>query len=780
MKPIFAIARASLARNKGQAVSLFIFALFAAFMLNSGLLLSLNFASFFDQKSQETNGPHFSVVESGKRYQPEQLAFLTEYAGVTQAEVQPLLAGQGDIQYNGSKMPAFFLYDTIETQRDIGRFQLTGTSQPLTDDGIYVPNIMNVGGGYRLNDDFTVLYHDREFTFTIKGFTEETFYGALTTQAYRFFITPAAQQHLLDQMPELDARLLSARMTDPADALDLQLAFDKQFFFSGAASSELYFPQYYGAVKDMRTFMSNISSTVLLLFAAILLIICLVDVRFRIANSIEKNMSNNGALKAMGYTNRQLSLAFLLQFVAVTLFGVLAGIGIAYLVLPAVSSILEAQTALHWRQGFDWLSSGLTLALIVGACIIVVLLCTRKIKKLPPLTALRGGLTTHSFKRNHLRLDTSHGRLSWLLALKTVIQNKGQSISVAVIVALVSFAAVAALSVQHNIGSDPEEFLKIIAGELPDCAFMVREPADAPAIYQSIQQDTGVRKTFYYDNRPLMASDIGATAIISDHFELFEGRLLYKGRFPKHDNEVTLSSILSRQLGVGIGDSVSLKCNGDAQTFIVTGLLQTINDSGLAAALTQEGYKRLFADFKPTFLYVYLNADADVDTYINQLSQRFDGAFATTTNLAELASAQMSVYGDIFGAITAVILAITGAVIALVIMLVLKAIILRRKRDYGIQKALGFTSWQLMTQTALNIMPVVVLGVAVGGTIGFFGFNSLFVALMSSMGIMNAALPAPLVLTLVLCTLLCLAAYGLALLFTAQIKKITPYILLSE
>jgi putative ABC transport system permease protein len=110
----------------------------------------------------------------------------------------------------------------------------------------------------------------------------------------------------------------------------------------------------------------------------------------------------------------------------------------------------------------------------------------------------------------------------------------------------------------------------------------------------------------------------------------------------------------------------------------------------------------------------------------------------------------------------------------------LKTIILRRRRELGIQKALGFTTLQLMNQLALYFIPVIVVGIAAGGVIGALGFNSMFVALTKSMGIMTASMPAPLGLTVAVCSILVLLSYVFAMLIAMRIRRISAYALVTE
>jgi putative ABC transport system permease protein len=107
-------------------------------------------------------------------------------------------------------------------------------------------------------------------------------------------------------------------------------------------------------------------------------------------------------------------------------------------------------------------------------------------------------------------------------------------------------------------------------------------------------------------------------------------------------------------------------------------------------------------------------------------------------------------------------------------------VILRRRRELGIQKALGFTTLQLMNQFALYFIPVIAAGVMAGGLLGIFGFNAIFVALTRGMGIMTASMPVPALLTIATCAGLVVLSYAFALLIASRIRRISAYALVSE
>jgi putative ABC transport system permease protein len=340
--------------------------------------------------------------------------------------------------------------------------------------------------------------------------------------------------------------------------------------------------------------------------------------------------------------------------------------------------------------------------------------------------------------------------------------------------------AAAGVSVYDNLGNNPEAFGKLLSGEVPDAFILANDADGAQEIAHYLEQNDDVRKSFYYGDNTVLIDDTRTLNWVVEDFGLTEGELLYEGRYPKHDNEIVISGSLSGMIDKAIGDTVRVTQNGGTVDFLVVGFIQSVNNGGICSAMTIEGAYRTQPDYQPRQIYIYLDDSAKTAAFVKTVSEKFGKETAVVTNLYELMDAQLSVYATIFQAVAAVVIAVTLLVILMTLYLVLKTVILRRRRALGIQKALGFTTLQLMNQFALNFVPVIALGVAAGGLCGIAGFNAIFVALCRGMGIMTASMSAPIGMTAVMCVCLVLAAYVFAMLIAWRVRKISAYALVTE
>ena len=118
--------------------------------------------------------------------------------------------------------------------------------------------------------------------------------------------------------------------------------------------------------------------------------------------------------------------------------------------------------------------------------------------------------------------------------------------------------------------------------------------------------------------------------------------------------------------------------------------------------------------------------------------------------------------------------------VLVVIRLLLKTVFIKREKEFGIKKAVGFTSRQLRIQLALSLIPISIIGSVLGGIAACLTTNKLFDLIFSSYGIKNSDLlinPGVIPVTILLVTLL---VFVISFIMSGRMKKISAYQLISE
>ena len=781
MKKIWMLAAANLRKSKSQTISLLVFVLIAAMFLSIGLTMYFGISELFEQRAEAGHSSHFTAIYTGAVPTDEHMDYIRTYPGVVESERQAAVGGYGDYLMGGAKSTAFMYFAKIDEHTGMDAPALIGDARPLVGDAIYIPYFMTLGNDYNPGDIFTVNISGTELNFTIAGSSEEIMLGAQYNTIHRFYVSDEMFEELQRKLPEGDFNLLLARLENRDDAVFFQADYSKDISTDG-----LLFTLIIDIAKQARTMIPMIASIIVSAFSLILLIVSIIVIHFRIVNSIEESMVNIGALKSMGYRSRQVISSIVMQFGSVAVAGAILGVAASYAVMPLISKMMRPMIALVWNPGFDLVSALIPPALIVSTILLFSYLSSRRIRNLTALAALRGASGARVNRKNALPLDTARGSLDLLLAVKQLLRNKKQAAAIIVIVAAVSMASVAGISVNYNMNVESDAFVSSLFGEVPDVSYLLKSNVDGQMFSERLAARPEVRKVLGYEQSvQILADDISISAAVAEDCALLEGNMLIDGRYPEHDDEIALGTSVSKVSGKKPGDSVAIKSGDIERDFIVTGIVQYMNSNGFNALMSAGGYSRVNPGFEFGEYSVYLTEGTDVKTFLRDVEitetgffggDIFDGVMDSGDQLESM----MGSMSGIFAAVAAGILAVTVCVVALTLYIIIKTTILRRRRELGIQKALGFTTLQLMNQTALNMTPVILAGVLLGAVAGYFGLNPMMALLMGGMGIVRTHLITPLSQTIAVCAALIAIAYAMSMLISWRIRKISAYTLVSE
>jgi putative ABC transport system permease protein len=534
-------------------------------------------------------------------------------------------------------------------------------------------------------------------------------------------------------------------------------------------------------IELSRCMMATLLSVMMVVFALIIVVVCLLVVRFRINNSIEEDIMKIGSLKSVGYTSKQIILSVVLQFLAITALGSIIGIALSYSALPAISTVFEQQSGLKWEQGFDVLISSISLFIFLIIIALVTLVAARHIKKLSPIHALRGETIARKNKRNHLPLDKAKGRLSIVLAIKSILQNIKQNIMIAVILIAVSSAGAFGVIMYYNTAVDLDAFKKVPGFEICNAIAVLNPEMDQTSAIETIKNMDSVRKVQYLDESKIKIDGSEVTTFIMDTYSKRETVLVYEGRYPKNSGEITLAGVLADRLGKKVNDTVTVRFGDNEKVFKVVGLSNGAEMGGLNSSILVEDFKQLNPNFKQQALYIYLEQGKNAEEFIEDVSNKLDKEILLgTTNFDKALEEGMASYQSIVGIMGVVMLIITILVVALVLYFMISSTIIRKRRDLGIQKAIGFTTIQLMNQISISFIIPVIISAVIGSILGALYTNPLLSVFMKGMGIMKAQFIVDYSWVIGFGIAVVILSYLLSMLITLRIRKISAYSLVTE
>ncbi len=778
MRKLFLIARSNMRKAKGQTVAIVALILISAVLLNLWLMLSMDYRANFDRYHKKLNAEHVTLSIDGDT--AEMRGFLTQtLAGddrVSEFRLDSCLNMTAEFAYNDGTINNWFVFmeKDIALSRSVGKAEIVEEGDCVS--GVYLPMIYKTNGiGVGKPIEITIGSHTVEYV--VCGFFNSVMAGSHNCGLTEIILTQDKYAELEHFDYALKATLCSVRLYDKSENVnfeaDLKSNISRNFPNTSMISNS------YDIVVQARYISQMVCSGIMSAMAFIVLLIALVVIVSNIINYIQVNIKNLGALKAVGYTSGQLVCSLLLQFSSLTLLAAIAGAGLSYALFPAVNSMMIAQTGIPYAIHFLPLPMLISLLILGGAVALAVWLSARRIKKIEPIVALRSGVQTHNFKRNRVPLEKCKAPLNFALALKTTLSGVKHNITVCVTMFVLSLVVVFSGLMTENIIADMTPFLNLIVGETADSSINV-DAENEDEFLQAMNADNRVGKVYLYNSINVTHSGGAELLIIvcDDFSKVNNQSVVYKGRFPKYDNEIAIGAKYAKQKGLKVGEEIEISANGNTEKYLICGFTQVTNYLGRDGLFTRQGYERL-GTLTSVSYYLNLADGTDIDAFNSEIQETLADKVNATVNIETTIDAFATVYVSLMTIIVIAILVLSAIIIAFVLYLLVRTMLNNKKRDYGILKSLGFTTRQLILQTALSFMPAIIASTVVGLIVSCLIINPLTALFLSGLGIVKCTFNIPFVFITVAGIGLILLSFAIACLLSLKIKKIAPRNLLT-
>jgi putative ABC transport system permease protein len=783
MNVVMKLASANLRKGTGAALSLLALLFIAASLLNSGWTFLAAMDTLYEDKAAELYDAEVAFAMSARTFKPQYADYVKSYPGIGVAEAESIiLLPQTSIRYDKNVRNEHTIRLALmnaDADRQAAPLAPMQQTADYGNESIYIPYSFRASGSYQLGDEFSFKVGDKSYSYRIAGFFESTLTGTRSLALLKLYVSEMSYRELAEDLgDDYQGVFLSAIFKDNSELNSLRRDYSVQF----PESNESVNPSFWsGDLEEAQssTLTVNVVAALFVAFAAIIIAVALIMIHFQIANGIEDGMVRIGILKGIGYTNRQIRLSYALHYLMIAIPGIAAGIAFSYAGVAAFEGIVASLTGFLQPMRPGMAINGANSAALAVLVLAVSRFASRRIPKLLPIIALRGGLASHNFKTNTFSLEKTKGGLQLNLALKAILANPRQSLMIICIVAVTAFASVFSVMLYADFAGDKHALFQLVGADTPDVGIVAASGRESSELLNKIVTMDGVRAANIQDLLTTTIDGHLITTEFSDDFSKMNINKVYKGRYPKHDNEIVVTGGLARQLGKSVGDLIKVRLGPKELDYLITGFSQSLNMGNRGASLTLEGVHRLLPGHQGMSINVYLDGISSPD-FMTVAKDRLGDRIQTITDVHKSIEEGTRVYVAAMQAVMIAILVITLLVVAFVQYLVIETSIVRRKKEFGIMKAIGYTSFQLRTQIALGLLPVVTAGLALGGTLGGLYMNPLLSLLLSGSGIARTEFALRPMLLFGLCAGLLLATYAISLLVSRRIKAISPYALITE
>ncbi len=778
MKKTFLLVRANLRKAKGQTAAIIVLMFLAALMLNLWLMLATDYKQNFDRNHDKLNAQHVTLcVEGSGRELKDYLArTLQGDERTVEYSIEDSMSMVGSFAYNGGEMNTDFV--VVEKQaalnRSVGKIEIVEDSGCTS--GVYLPMLYKTGDVAAGKIIEITIGSDPE-RYQVCGFFNSVMAGSHNCGMCELVLTEDKYQELKEKGAALESTLACVRITEKSESEDFESMLNNAF--STKYPEVRLLSNSYETVSQSRYISQMICAGIVSVMAFFVLLIALVVIVSNIRNDIQENMKELGALKAVGYTSGQLMGSLILQFVGISLAAAIVGAGVSYALFSGVNGMMVSQTGIPYAVRFLPLPLIIVLVVSGGTVATTVWLSSRRIKKIEPITALRQGVQTHNFKRNHIPLKKVRVPLNLALALKASFSGIKQNVTVCVTMLVISLVVVFSGVMTANVIQDTSSFLNLIVGEIANSSIDVNTKAEAEFL-QEMRQDRRVEKAYLHHSEEVgHVGGVALMATLCDDFSKVNNQdVCIEGRFPKYDNEMAIAVKYAKDKGLKVGDEIVLTVDGKDAVFLISGFTQISNNLGKDCMLTREGYEKL-GKLEHLTYYLNLEEGTGIDDFNGEMEKRFEGKANSVLNVSSMIEGNVVVYVSLMTIIVIAILALSLLITVFVLYLLVRTMLNNKRQDYGIMKALGFTTRQLIFQTAASFMPATLISIMLGLAASCLVMNPLIALFLSRISIVKCTFAVPPEFVAGAGLGIVLFAFVVVCLLSLKIRKIAPRTLLT-
>lgn len=765
------LAMHNLKKSKGQYISFGIMILITALIMNISLVLAFQTSDAYDDYFESLDTADVNVlIPKLQAYGglEDEIAKLDDIEEIEKHEGVFVSATVRNFADSDFDMNTVFY--NADHERSLNRLEVSKCTGMLNG-AVHVPMYMTELGGFSVGEDITYSIDGTDYTFTIDGVVSEMQYGNYGTGLIGAYLPTEAYDDFAEENEAGLVMEYSLKVKDGADLTDVKKDITELLSDKGIAMLKINDRD---TGKQTRTMVCNLLIVIFIALATIILIVSIFLSNFRIRNTIEEEMTDMGVLKALGYTSNMIIRSSVIPYTLVGGISALIGMIISVFLIPSVAYILAVQSGFSFTPDFDILAALLTILIPTLVIVTFAYISAKKIHKLQPINAIRG-ITGTGADKNHFPLESTKTGIGFTLILKQIASMAGQNVLLFAVSFGITVLLAFAGTLFYNVNIKPDNFMDTLSEETPAVIFTAREEK-LEELKTMLEKDTDVELVLEYATVQASYADGSLTAFLCEDFSLVTNDICYEGKNPVADNEIAIGSALADKYA--IGSEIKITVGDHSAVYTVTGYVQSVNNTGEICELSKKGYERISENTIRT-LNVYAD-NISVEDFINKWEKDYPELISDTLNYKKLAENGQKMYSGIVSIVTIVLFIISVLVVLLVMYIIINSMLTRRRQEFGIYKAIGWSDRQLVTQAALSFVPIIGLASVISAIVGLLYMPAIDNVIFGMLGAMKNHFEVPLWFLLIFSLLFTFAGFIISVLLAAPIKKISAYSLLKE
>ncbi len=776
------LIKSNIKKSRRISIAFFLFIMLTVLLYHTGSQLTEGFKRLYQEKIAETNSADFAATlpyAFYEKYQNEIIDFGQVNEEISEIEViDAILLKNSNIQDgDGDLINGGWTFRNANRTEQLSCLKIAERLDEMPADGIYVPYVCKTFFGFQLGDTLNISFGNKQESFIIAGFTEDVLFGS---RSYLAFDLPERQFYSLREKAGADAEAAIVLVRAENKAGEVSNKFS-EFIAEKGNELDFYSNSDIEYAENSRSNNVNIYVVVMNIASLIGIIACFVVIGFHMKNTLDKDSKELGALKAIGYTGSWLVMTYVIQFLLLGLLGSVAGVAVSESVMPMIIGSIATDIGFVWNTAFLGQTVIRDIFVILVMIGVITLYLSRGIIRLRPVEAFQERTGISCCKKSRLTVEKMPLPINLSISLKMIDFERVKSIFISFTIAVIMCVAGFAVILYARLVKDDDGLLQIVGAEVYSVNIQTVIPEETREIASGLEKPE-VRKVMTAiepgSSRLLCEGTVYASLGVYSDYGALENPSVYSGRYPKHENEVAISGNLANALDKNIGDTIKISQIFQETTkeeeFLVVGFTQGTYTGGMDIYLTMEGLRLIEPEAEWQTIHVYLEAGVDTEKFCSALEDEFKGRLSYVGSFDQIFYSQFSPIVSSVSAIVFFIIIIMLLIIIIMGYFVTNSILLTRKGAFGIMKALGYSTRQIVVQTVMTFILYIAVGSIIGSIILYCCSNILIVTLFSGMGVHKIvfAFPVIWIVSLILCAEL-VGAFT-AVVSALKIRKIVP------
>ena len=837
MRKIVRLSWANIKKHKLETVALVILVMLCMLLISSSLEGISSIKSIFPNMMKNTESYENYILIPDNAYNREYENILRADERVEKSAASELLFSMSTnyLDDKGKEQALYMAFITQDNENKLERAEIetTMSDAEIADikHPIYMPYSVKDGMGYKVGDKFDMIFGTKKFSFTVTGFYDTVLFD--TSSGGLKMIVSDEDYHVLETVLT-KYNILVYNDNQGKGGIDLGNDLIKAFEdYSNLDVKSGYMMLNYKNIKDGVVFFTELMLKIMIVMAAVIIVSIIIMIRYRIAGDIKDQIVSIGVLEAIGYTSKNITFSYVIEYLIISAVGILLGIGGCLMLSPVLFRISETMSGHRIYSNITLSPILLTAGGIILFVSLIAFVRANMVKKYPPVRAFRKGLGDNRFGKERLPLRDTKKSVHLRLAMKGFLNNFKQNIGLAVCITISAITIIFSFIMFSFFNDGMDAIVKSAGMEMSDLRIELMQSADAYEFAAELEQMPEVRKA-------TTTSGLSVMINLTDHNQLMfpmvfrdfdetENIFLTDGRFPEHDNEIMITKMCSKFEKITVGDSVTLDYLNVKRKYIVTGLVTSLTNGGINLYMTEEGMKRLMPSYRPDTVELHLKDGVDSDEFRYVLTQKYGRSISDISdeenaggsyeerikaeadrqiadlmasygvshieyaiqagdtvisgnssgfvikafmNICDIMKTQLMGIAQAISVTTTLFMFISALVVMIILFILMESSVRRQRKEFGIMKGMGYTSRELMLQLAFRIMPAALFSVVVGTLIGIAAINFL----TGYIGYIAINIPAVIFMDIVLL----LFCFGCSYIGARKIKKISVYELMTE